>query len=93
MVCRLFGVMAIAVVTTTTTISFTNYLLSRPWCIQLDANGEQNIVYGHHTCDSTPRLEASEKQSSQRPAIKASHRRWHPATESIDSLRSGLKTH
>lgn len=41
---------ALAVTTTLVTTSVTYYLLSRPWCIQLDQGGDQTILYGENQC-------------------------------------------
>jgi len=43
---------AIALATTAFTTSFTHYLLQRPWCVQINADQSQQIVYGYVGCDS-----------------------------------------
>ena len=47
---QIFTLTAIAAITSTATISFTNHLLSRPWCLQLQADGEQYVAYGYRDC-------------------------------------------
>ncbi|MGF1515567.1 MAG: hypothetical protein ACFB5Z_17965 [Elainellaceae cyanobacterium] len=42
--------MAIALATTALTTSFTYYLLRQPWCIQVNADQSQQIVYGNVSC-------------------------------------------
>ncbi len=48
--------MAIATITTVTTLSITHYLLARPWCIHLDATGHQTIEYGQNDCKRESRM-------------------------------------
>ncbi|NET50567.1 MAG: hypothetical protein F6K09_18110, partial [Merismopedia sp. SIO2A8] len=36
----------IAALTTIIATSLTSYLLARPWCIQIDSDENQRIVYG-----------------------------------------------
>ena len=40
----------IAVLTTIGTTAFTRYLLARPWCIQIESDVHQRIVYGSNNC-------------------------------------------
>ncbi len=60
------SIVLIAVSTTLATTAFTWYLLNRPWCIQLDSDTDQRILYGSNHCspdaaDSPQRLIAQEK--------------------------------
>jgi len=41
---------SIAVLTTVITTAFTRYLLARPWCIQIESEKHQRIVYGSNNC-------------------------------------------
>ena len=43
----------IALITTVLTTSFTHYLLQRPWCIQINADRSQQIVYGPTGCNTS----------------------------------------
>jgi len=56
MVDRFLGAMAIAAITAASTISITHYLLGRPWCIQLHADGHQTIAYGQQDCIRRSRM-------------------------------------
>lgn len=47
---RFLGAGAIAAITAVVTISMTHYLLGRPWCVHLDAKGNQTIQYGDQSC-------------------------------------------
>lgn len=40
----------IAACTTIIATSFTSYLLARPWCIQMEPNDRQRILYGQTNC-------------------------------------------
>ena len=40
----------IAALTTIIATSFTSYLLARPWCIQMDSDDGQRILYGQTNC-------------------------------------------
>jgi len=40
----------IATLTTVITTAVTSYLLARPWCIQLESDLHQRIVYGSSNC-------------------------------------------
>ncbi len=42
----------IAVLTTIATNAFTSYLLARPWCIQIESDVHQRILYGSDKCAS-----------------------------------------
>lgn len=47
---RFLGAVAIAAVTAVATLSITHYLLGRPFCVHLDAKGNQTIEYGDRNC-------------------------------------------
>lgn len=47
---HLVTVVAIATITSATTLSFTHHLLSRPWCITVQLNGQHDISYGDGDC-------------------------------------------
>lgn len=40
----------IAALTTVIATSFTSYLLARPWCIQMEQDDGQRILYGQTNC-------------------------------------------
>ncbi|MGF1499835.1 MAG: hypothetical protein ACFB8W_23860 [Elainellaceae cyanobacterium] len=46
------NILAIAAVTAIATISMTHHLLNRPWCIQVQPNGSQHILYGSQQCEA-----------------------------------------
>lgn len=47
---QIFTMTAIAAITSATTLSLTHHLLSRPWCMVLEANGQHHILYGQVEC-------------------------------------------
>ncbi len=52
---HIFPLIGLAATTTIVTTSVTHYLLSRPWCIDFEMNGEQTILYGVASCgDRSP---------------------------------------
>ncbi|MEB3360188.1 MAG: hypothetical protein VKK04_25910 [Synechococcales bacterium] len=52
MASHFINILAIATVTAIATLSMTHHLLSRPWCIQIQPNGNQNILYGSQRCEA-----------------------------------------
>lgn len=42
----------IATLTTVVTTAITSYLLARPWCIQIEPDLDQRIVYGSDKCST-----------------------------------------
>ncbi|MEM9214260.1 MAG: hypothetical protein AAGD25_07920 [Cyanobacteria bacterium P01_F01_bin.150] len=47
---HIFSMTAIAAITSVTTVTLTHRLLSRPWCMDFQANGQPHIIYGQHEC-------------------------------------------
>ncbi|NET08771.1 MAG: hypothetical protein F6K09_08855 [Merismopedia sp. SIO2A8] len=48
-----FPVAVIAAITSTATVSMTNHLLSRPWCMEFETDNTQHILYGQGECESS----------------------------------------
>ncbi|NET08740.1 MAG: hypothetical protein F6K16_29400 [Symploca sp. SIO2B6] len=65
----------IAALTTIIATSLTSYLLARPWCIQIDSDENQRIVYGQTNCVNQL------ADWRQRPTV-------HGASVKVDTIKS-----
>ncbi|NEQ99992.1 MAG: hypothetical protein F6K30_25375 [Cyanothece sp. SIO2G6] len=60
MMTQRFSIVAIAAITSIATVSVTYQLLSQPWCLQRQANGQTHHVYKQGRCNTS-------RISSERP--------------------------